>query len=88
MVTGINATIVTFRTTPELVSAIIRGDVDVGFDYYAAFNPMVTAKQIKVIAMSGDEPTPRFRRADRQIERLSRLRRQQLEFAVGPGRHS
>ncbi len=56
MVTGINAAIVTFRTTPELVSAIVRGDVDVGFDYYAAFNPMVAGKQIKVVAVSGDEP--------------------------------
>jgi tripartite-type tricarboxylate transporter receptor subunit TctC len=56
MVTGVNAAIVTFRTTPELVSAIIRGDVDVGFDYYAAFNPMVAANQIKIIATSGDEP--------------------------------
>jgi tripartite-type tricarboxylate transporter receptor subunit TctC len=56
MVTGTNAAVVTFRTTPELVSAIIRGDVDVGFDYYAAFNPMIAAKQIKIIATSGDKP--------------------------------
>lgn len=60
MVTGVNAAIVTFRTTPELMTAIERGDVDVGFDYYAALNPMVTGKQIKIIATSGDGPSPLF----------------------------
>lgn len=60
MVTGLNATIVTFRTTPELMTALVRGDADVGFDYYAAFNPMVAGKQIKVIATSGDKPSPLF----------------------------
>jgi tripartite-type tricarboxylate transporter receptor subunit TctC len=60
MATGTNAAIVTFRTTPELITAIVRGDVDVGFDYYAAFSPMVAGKQIRIIATSGDEPSPLF----------------------------
>ena len=30
-------TIVTYRTTPELVTALLRGDVDLGFDYFAGF---------------------------------------------------
>jgi putative tricarboxylic transport membrane protein len=60
MVTGVNAAVVTFRTTPELMTAIERGDIDVGFDYYAAFSPMVTGKQIKIIATSGDKPSSLF----------------------------
>jgi len=56
MTTGVEVTLVTYRTTPELVTAIVRGDVDVGFDYLAAFNPMIASKQIKVIATSGDHP--------------------------------
>lgn len=60
MVTGVNAAVVTFRTTPELMTAIARGDVDVGFDYYAAFSPMVAGKQMKIIATSGDKPSPLF----------------------------
>lgn len=58
MVTGVNASIVTFRTTPELIAAVARGDIDVGFDYYAAFRPAIAGKQIKVIATSGDHPDP------------------------------
>jgi Tripartite tricarboxylate transporter family receptor len=39
---------------------VLRGDVDVGFDYYAALGPMVAGKQIKVIATSGDKLSPLF----------------------------
>jgi putative tricarboxylic transport membrane protein len=60
MTTGIKATLVTYRTTPELVTAIVRGDVDVGFDYLAPLRPMINGKQIKVIATSGDHPDPQL----------------------------
>ncbi|HVY57993.1 MAG TPA: tripartite tricarboxylate transporter substrate binding protein [Xanthobacteraceae bacterium] len=60
MVTGANVTLVTYRTTPELVTAIVRGDVNVGFDYLAALRPMITGKQIKVIATSGAHPNPQL----------------------------
>lgn len=58
MVTGVNVSVVTFRTTPELITALARGDIDVGFDYYAAFGPAISGKQIMVIAQSGDHPDP------------------------------
>jgi tripartite-type tricarboxylate transporter receptor subunit TctC len=60
MTTGVNVASVNFRTTPDLITAIVRGDVDVGFDYYAALSPAVTGKQIKVIATSGSERSPLF----------------------------
>lgn len=60
MVTGINATVVTFRTTPELITALARGDVDLGFDFYAALRPALDGKQIQVIAQSADHPDPVF----------------------------
>lgn len=56
--TGIDAAVVVFKTTPDLTTAILRGDIDVGFDYYAAFRPMITSKQIKIIASSGDHQNP------------------------------
>ncbi len=58
MVTGINASVVTFRTTPELITALVRGDIDVGFDYYAALRPALDNDQLKVFAVSGDHPDP------------------------------
>ena len=54
LVAGIKATVIIYKTTPDLVTAIIRGDVDVGFDFYAAFRPTITSNQLKVIATSGD----------------------------------
>jgi tripartite-type tricarboxylate transporter receptor subunit TctC len=54
MTTGIEVALVTYRTTPDLVTAIVRGDVDVGFDYFAAMRPMIVAQQLRIIATSGD----------------------------------
>jgi tripartite-type tricarboxylate transporter receptor subunit TctC len=61
LTTGIKAVIVTYRTTPDLITAIMRGDVDVGFDYYAAFRPIIPDRKIKVIATSGERPDPNLR---------------------------
>jgi len=56
MATGVEAELVTYRTTPDLVTAILRGDVDLGFDFLAPLLPMITSKQIKAIATSGEHP--------------------------------
>lgn len=60
MLTGIKVTLVAYRTTPQLMNAIIRGDVNVGFDYYAALRPMIDAKKIRIIATTGDHPDPQL----------------------------
>ena len=60
MATGVQAPIVIYKTTPELVTAILRGDVDVGFDYHAAFGPSIANKQFKVIATSGEQRAPQL----------------------------
>jgi tripartite-type tricarboxylate transporter receptor subunit TctC len=60
MTTGIKTALVTYRTTPDLMTAIVRGDVDVGFDYFAAMRSMIKAKQISIIATSGDHPDPQL----------------------------
>ncbi len=53
LVTGAKTTIITYKTTPDLITAIIRGDIDVGFDYLAAFRPSIASKQIKIVATGG-----------------------------------
>jgi tripartite-type tricarboxylate transporter receptor subunit TctC len=60
MTTGAQAAIVIYKTTPELVTAILRGDVDIGCDYYAAFGPSIVNKQMKVIATSGERRAPQL----------------------------
>jgi tripartite-type tricarboxylate transporter receptor subunit TctC len=58
LMSGIDATIVTYRTTPDLVTAVLRGDIDLAFDYYAAFKPTLVDKQIRIVASADEEPNP------------------------------
>ena len=89
LTTGVQAAIVIYKTTPELVTAILRGDVDVGFDYYAAFGPSIVNKQFKVIATSGEQKSSSAAWCtDREGKRISRLCRHELERPAGPGRRA
>ena len=51
-------TIVTYRTTPDLVTALLRGDVDLGFDYFAGLESTIGPDRLHVIATSGEERDP------------------------------
>jgi tripartite-type tricarboxylate transporter receptor subunit TctC len=57
-VTGAQYTIVTYRTTPELVTALLRGDVDVGFDFYAGLVGEIGPGKMRIIATSGEKRDP------------------------------
>ena len=57
-VTGADFAIVTYRTTPELVTALLRGDVDLGFDYYAGFVGEIGDGKLRIVATSGEERDP------------------------------
>lgn len=56
--TGLDVTVVPYRTTPELITGLLRGDVDVAFDYYAAFKGPMTDQKIRVVASAGEERDP------------------------------
>jgi tripartite-type tricarboxylate transporter receptor subunit TctC len=55
---GIDVAVVTYRTTPELVTGLVRGDVQVGFEYYAGLNGAVSGGQLKAVASTGSKRTP------------------------------
>jgi tripartite-type tricarboxylate transporter receptor subunit TctC len=55
---GSKASVVPYKTSPELVTALQRGDIDVSFDYLAAFAPAIAGNQIKVIASGGQRRSP------------------------------
>jgi tripartite-type tricarboxylate transporter receptor subunit TctC len=57
-VSGAQFTIVTYRTTPDLVTALLRGDVDLGFDYFAGFGTAIGPDKLHIIATSGEERDP------------------------------
>jgi tripartite-type tricarboxylate transporter receptor subunit TctC len=43
---------------PELITALIRGDVDVGIDYQAGFQPVERDTRIKILATTGEQRSP------------------------------
>jgi tripartite-type tricarboxylate transporter receptor subunit TctC len=52
-ITGIEATIVPFRTSPDMAGAILRGDLDVAFEFYAALQGPIAAGRVVVLASTG-----------------------------------
>ncbi len=58
---GVNVTIIPYKTTPDLITAILRGDVDVGFDFYAALQPVIVDNKVRIVATSGEERNPLLR---------------------------
>jgi tripartite-type tricarboxylate transporter receptor subunit TctC len=54
---GINAAIVPFRASPDMAGAVLRGDVDVAFEFYAAINGLLIEKKIVALASTGQQRT-------------------------------
>ncbi|HXW48059.1 MAG TPA: tripartite tricarboxylate transporter substrate-binding protein [Xanthobacteraceae bacterium] len=49
----IKATIVPFRTSPDMAGAVIRGDIDVAFEFYAAVHGLLADGKLVAIASAG-----------------------------------
>jgi tripartite-type tricarboxylate transporter receptor subunit TctC len=52
---AINVTIVTFRTSGDMMGAVLRGDVDVAFEFYAAASGLISSKQLVALASTGSK---------------------------------
>jgi tripartite-type tricarboxylate transporter receptor subunit TctC len=52
-VTDINVTIVPFRTSADFATALLRGDVDVAFEFYAAVYGLIAEKKLVALASTG-----------------------------------
>ena len=52
---GIDVAMIPYKATPELITGLIRGDVDVVFEYQAALQGALSDKQIVAIATTGRE---------------------------------
>jgi tripartite-type tricarboxylate transporter receptor subunit TctC len=56
--TGIAATIVPFRTSPDMASALLRGDVDIAFEFYAAVHGLIEDNKVMALASTGPKRAP------------------------------
>jgi tripartite-type tricarboxylate transporter receptor subunit TctC len=56
-VTGTEATIVPFRTSPDIATALMRGDIDIAFEFYAAVQGVVADNKIVALASTGPKRT-------------------------------
>jgi tripartite-type tricarboxylate transporter receptor subunit TctC len=56
-VAQIEATHVPFKSSPEVLTALLRGDVDVGFESYAALKGAIDAGQLRALAQTGPART-------------------------------
>jgi tripartite-type tricarboxylate transporter receptor subunit TctC len=54
---GIKATIVTFRTSADMANAVMRGDVDLEFEFYAAVQGLLASNKLVVLASTGPKRT-------------------------------
>ena len=54
---GIKAAIVPFRTSPDMAGAVLRGDVDVAFEFYAAVSGLLSDKKLVALASAGPART-------------------------------
>lgn len=52
---GINVTTIPYKTTPELALALLRGDIDVAFDYYPGFQAPLTEGRLVAVTTTAWE---------------------------------
>lgn len=50
---GVDVTIIPYKTTPDLANAVLRGDVQAAFEYYAGFQSQIVNNQVRVLATTG-----------------------------------
>jgi len=49
-IANLDVTIVPYKTTPDLANAVLRGDVDVAFEYFVGFQSPIASSQMVVLA--------------------------------------
>jgi tripartite-type tricarboxylate transporter receptor subunit TctC len=54
---GIKAAIVPFRTSPDMAGALMRGDIDAAFEFYAAVSGLLADKKLVALASTGQQRT-------------------------------
>lgn len=53
-----NATIIPYRTTPDVLGALLRGEVDLAIDAYTALKGAIDNNQVRPVAVTGEVRNP------------------------------
>jgi tripartite-type tricarboxylate transporter receptor subunit TctC len=64
----IKTAIVPFRTSPDMAGALLRGDIDLAFEFYAAVNGLLADNKLVVLASAGPSRTAYLPQAPTVIE--------------------
>jgi tripartite-type tricarboxylate transporter receptor subunit TctC len=54
-VAGVKTTIIPYRTSPDVLTALLRGDIALGVESYSALRAAIDSGQVRAIASSGTE---------------------------------
>ncbi|MDP2779620.1 tripartite tricarboxylate transporter substrate binding protein [Devosia sp.] len=57
-VTNMEANIIPYRTSPDVMAALIRGDLDIAVESYTAFASAIEGGQVRAIAVTGLDRNP------------------------------
>jgi tripartite-type tricarboxylate transporter receptor subunit TctC len=55
--TAIEAAIIPFRTSSDMATALLRGDVDIAFEFYAATQGLIADRKVVALASAGPKRT-------------------------------
>ena len=55
---GLNFQIIPYRGTPDVIVALLRNDIQLMVDFYAAMKPTLAEKKIRPVATSGPQRSP------------------------------
>jgi tripartite-type tricarboxylate transporter receptor subunit TctC len=57
-VADVQITIVPFRASADMATAVLRGDVDLAFEFFAAAHGLIADKKVRVLVSTGPKRTP------------------------------
>jgi tripartite-type tricarboxylate transporter receptor subunit TctC len=83
---GIQAATVPFRASPDMAGAVLRGDVDIAFEFYAAISGLLADGKLMALASAGLQRTAYLPDVPTVMESGLGLRGDKLERALGPRR--
>jgi tripartite-type tricarboxylate transporter receptor subunit TctC len=55
---GVTATVITYRTTPDVLGALLRGEVDLVIDAYTGLKGAIDGGQVTAVAVTGEVRNP------------------------------